>query len=78
MAVTTRDGTHGKICSTCQKWKPLGDFPPDRTHGLSQGGRHCRCRECHAAKGRIRAAEQRAIIKTAKELGIELKSKGGC
>ena len=42
----TINGVQGKVCSTCKEWKPLGEFPTDPTHRPSQGGRHCRCKEC--------------------------------
>ena len=47
MAIIKKNGIDGKACSTCEKWKPLNEFPTDHTKGQSQGGRHCRCRECH-------------------------------
>ncbi len=37
MAIITRNGTDGKVCSTCDQWKPLQEFPRDRTHGATQG-----------------------------------------
>jgi hypothetical protein len=61
----TRNGIQGKVCSTCRVWKPLDAFPPDSSHPPSQGGRHCRCRECHrkiAAKKRLGATRIRAAI----------------
>lgn len=48
MAIIVQNGISGKICSTCKVWKPLDDFPRDRTHGPTQGGRHCRCKACHS------------------------------
>jgi hypothetical protein len=54
MAIITKNGVRGKICSTCRKWKPLIDFSTDPTKGPSQGGRHCRCRACHREKQRER------------------------
>jgi hypothetical protein len=59
MALSMREGIIGKVCSTCRTWKPLGEFPPDRTHGASQGGRHCRCRACHRAKSKAIRSELR-------------------
>ena len=59
MAVTSRNGIRGKICSACRDWKPLTEFPPDPSKGSSQGGRHCRCRACHreaARKRRLRSS----------------------
>ena len=53
----TRNGTQGKVCSTCNQWTPLDLFPTDPTHPPSQGGRHCRCKECH----RKRAAKKRLL-----------------
>lgn len=47
MAVITKSGVHGKIFSTCKRWKPLEEFPTDPTHGKTPGGRHCRCKSCH-------------------------------
>jgi hypothetical protein len=61
MAIERYNGVEGKICSTCDEWKPLEDFPTDPTHGPSQGGRHCRCKACHRAKAR----EKRLAKKTA-------------
>ena len=43
-----KSGVDGKVCSTCHRWKPLDDFPRDRTHGPLQGVRHCRCKACRA------------------------------
>ena len=57
IVVETRNGVPGKVCSTCGKWKSLDDFPTDPRHPPSQGGRHCRCKECH----RIAAAKRRAL-----------------
>lgn len=48
MAIIVQNGISGKICSRCRIWKPLNDFPRDRTHGSTQGGRHCRCKMCHS------------------------------
>ena len=53
--IVIKNGIEGKACSTCRKWKALEQFPSDSTHGPSQGGRHCRCRECH----RLAAAKRR-------------------
>ena len=60
MAVITRDGVEGKGCSNpeCRKWKPLSDFPTDPTHGPTQGGRHCRCKECHREAYKRRRASR--------------------
>ncbi len=35
----------------CRVWKPLDAFYRDGSHGSTQGGRHCRCKECYK-KGR--------------------------
>jgi hypothetical protein len=59
MAIVIKNGVRGKRCSTCKRWKPLSDFPPDPTHGPTQGGRHCRYRECHRLAGRQRRARKR-------------------
>lgn len=53
MAIIIKNGIKGKVCSTCRKWKPLDEFPTDPTHGDSQGGRHCRCKECHRNKAKL-------------------------
>jgi len=50
MAIIIKNGLEGKVCSTCRVWKPLIEFPLDSSHGPSQGGRHCRCKECHRRK----------------------------
>src|SRR5260370_41189925 len=56
-----RNGIQGKVCSTCKQWKPLDAFPTDPTHPPTQGGRHCRCRECHRKmSAKKRAAARRA------------------
>ena len=49
MAVIQRHGVDGKVCSTCQTWKPLTDYYPDQSKRESQGFRHCRCKACHSA-----------------------------
>ncbi|MBZ5678572.1 MAG: hypothetical protein LAO24_00555 [Acidobacteriia bacterium] len=55
-----RNGIRGKVCSTCRLWKPLDAFSTDPTHPASQGGRHCRCKECHRKIAtKKRAAAQR-------------------
>ncbi len=54
MAIIRNNGVDGKVCSTCKSWKPLSEFPTDPTHGPLQGGRHCRCKECHRIKSRER------------------------
>ena len=61
MAIVKKNEVEGKICSTCDNWKPLNDFPTDSTHGPSQGGRHCRCRECH----RLKARKKTTVISSA-------------
>lgn len=58
MAIVIKHGIKGKVCSTCRKWKPLDDFPTDPTHGASQGGRHCRCKECHRTKARLQRQQR--------------------
>ena len=36
--------------SAPQRWKPLTAFSPGGdSHGASEGGRHCECRECNAS-----------------------------
>lgn len=42
------NGVDGKHCTVCGMWKPLDDFPHDRTHGQSQGGKHCQCKRCQS------------------------------
>ena len=50
----TRNGAMGKVCSTCQEWKPLEEFcKGDRWDSLNH-----RCRACRAE----RAGERRARI----------------
>lgn len=46
MAIEIRNGLEGKVCSSCRVWKPLDDFPRDKSKGDTQGGRHCKCKEC--------------------------------
>jgi hypothetical protein len=60
--VEIRNGVRGKVCSTCRNWKPLADFPTDPSHPSSQGGRHCRCKECH----RNTASKRRAVMRQIK------------
>lgn len=62
MAIITKHGIDGKVCSTCKKWKALDDFPRDRTHGASQGGRHCRCKACHKAKRQTRHLDRAGAL----------------
>ena len=53
----TRYGVEEKRCSYCRTWKPLTDFSPGgKSHGSSEGGRHCECRACNAARHRRRYA----------------------
>lgn len=82
MALETKNGVEGKICSTCDEWKPLADFPKDASHGPLQGGCHCRCKECHKKK----RAEKKLLSLPAKapqliaqfqiELGATIFNKG--
>jgi hypothetical protein len=57
----TRNRVQGKVCSGCRKWKPLDDFPADATHPPSQGGKHCRCKECHKSAAATRRALSRKV-----------------
>ncbi len=57
----TRNGIRGKVCSTCKQWKALADFPTDPTHPPTQGGRHCRCKECHRKTAAKKTAAARKI-----------------
>lgn len=54
MAIITKNGKEGKICSTCHLWKSLDEFPSDPSHGVLQGGKHCRCRQCHRESEKIK------------------------
>ena len=63
MAVIQRKGVDGKVCSTCRDWKPLAEFPSDRTHRPSQGFKHCRCTACHRAAYHTRKAWLHSAIK---------------
>ena len=58
MAIIVKNGIEGKRCSKCHQWKALEEFPTDPTHGPSQGGRHCRCKECHRTKAKTRRLEK--------------------
>ena len=71
MATSVRNGVEGKICSSCNLWKSLTEFSPGgRSHGPSQGGKHCWCKECHREAGRVQRARDRAILERAKSLGL--------
>lgn len=61
MAIEMRLGKEGKECSSCRGWRPLTAFFRDRTHGDSQAGRHCRCKDCYK-HGRKKQALQRALV----------------
>jgi len=51
----TLNGVEEKLCSACRKWKPLTDFSPGgASHEGSEGGRHCECKACNAARHRKR------------------------
>jgi hypothetical protein len=51
------NGITQKLCSCCKKWKPLSAFSPGgRNKSDSEGGKHCECRECNAARHRRRYA----------------------
>lgn len=58
MAIIIKNGIKGKECSICHIWKPLEEFPTDPTHGPSQGGRHCRCKECHRSKEKLKKQQK--------------------
>jgi len=50
-----RNGVVEKLCSACAQWKPLTEFSPGgKSHGASEGGRHCECKVCNAARHRQR------------------------
>jgi len=52
MTITKKNGVEGKECSNCHIWKPLSEYFKDCTKGISQGGRHCRCKICYQVKRR--------------------------
>ena len=58
---TLQSGIQGKICSGCGEWKPLSEYFKDRTHGPSQGGRHCRYRRCDSAYHEAHRALHRGL-----------------
>lgn len=50
MAIKTKNGIDGKVCSNCGEWKSLNEFPNDSSKGETQGGKHCVCKQCHRQK----------------------------
>jgi len=57
MKLRNRNGVDEKLCSSCKRWKPLTDFSPGgKSHGPSEGGRHCECKPCNAGRHRRRDA----------------------
>lgn len=70
MTVVVMNGIDGKVSSTCEQWKPLMQFPTDRSKGPAQGYRHCRSRSCHASVSQQQRAFQNAVLKRVAELGI--------
>jgi len=58
MAIEICTGIEGKHCSTCGAWKPLTDFYRDSSHPPSQGGRHCRCKECYKDGRKAQTAQK--------------------
>ncbi len=57
------NGVTEKWCVTCEIWKPLICFSPGgKSHQTaSEGGVHCECRDCNAARHRRRYAEAKPI-----------------
>lgn len=55
-----------KWCTSCEAWKPLSDFSPGgKSHQTeNEGGVHCECRECNAARHRRRYSESKAVRET--------------
>ena len=54
--IRVRNGVREKLCSACKIWKPLTDFSPggESHQRASEGGVHCECRDCNAARHRRR------------------------
>ena len=54
--IRVTNGVTEKLCSSCKVWKPTTDFSPGgKSHQrASEGGVHCECRECNAARHRRR------------------------
>jgi hypothetical protein len=62
--VINKNGVSGKVCSSCDTWKPLEEFSPGgKSHGSSQGGRHCQCKSCNA----LAHQRQRALLSRARQ-----------
>ena len=61
--IRARNGVTEKLCSACRVWKALSDFSPGgKSHQRgSEGGVHCECRECNAARHRQRYAAARRM-----------------
>jgi len=61
--IRVRNGVTEKLCSACKVWKPLTDFSPGgKSHQrASEGGVHCECRECNAARHRRRYVKAEPI-----------------
>ena len=57
--IILKNGIEGKVCSTCRVSKPLSEYYRDRSHGPSQGGRHCRCKICYKRGRRQQAMRLR-------------------
>jgi RNase P subunit RPR2 len=56
----TVNGVEEKFCSTCKAWKPFSAFSPGgRSHQGSEGGVHCECKPCNAARHRMRYAAKK-------------------
>ena len=64
MAIIEKNGVKGKTCPTCRSWKSLDAFPIDPAKGVTQGGRHCRCRACHRLVAKNRRVNIKAKIKS--------------
>jgi hypothetical protein len=58
------NGVTEKWCVTCEVWKPVTDFSVGgKSHQTtSEGGVHCECRKCNAARHRRSYAESKAIL----------------
>ena len=52
MAIETRNGVDGKVCSACDRWKELDEFYVEKVKGFSQGQKQNICIECAKKRGK--------------------------
>jgi 5-methylcytosine-specific restriction endonuclease McrA len=69
MAILTRDGVNGKICSTCKEWKSVASFSRRQ---LGPDGYQANCKDCSTAKAKQWNKENSEKIREKKRVYAEM------